>query len=184
MRQVLTSGAIGGAGKDGKRAMRRMLMAGLMVLLTLSVPAVAHAQSANPPGLAQIEAIMAAYPGGGPALQQAIAAAIETNPNWAAAVALAAQTANVAQQQSLGLGLAEAVAVLEQSGTPAGVAAAEQIKQAVASAPPALLAAFTIASSTIVSPVNGGSTGSTVANTGLVTNNCISPSTAGNRCSP
>jgi hypothetical protein len=169
--------------------MRRMLMAGLMVLLAFGAPAVADAQPANPPGLAQIEAILAAYPGGGPGLQQAIAVAIERNPDWAAAVVLAAQTANVAQQQSLGLGLAEAVAVLDQSGTPAGMAAAEQIKQVVASAPPALLATFTIASSTIVSPVNGGSTSppGVVANTGssgLVTNNCISPSAPGNGCSP
>ena len=160
--------------------MRRMLMAGLMVLFAFGAPAVADAQPANPPGLAQVQAIVASYPNGGPGLQQAIAAAIEANPDWAAAVVLVAQTANVAQQQSLGLGLAEAVAVLQQSGTQAGMAAAEQIKQADASAPPALLAAFTIANSTTAPPLANGLTGSS----GLVTNNCISPSAPGHRCSP
>lgn len=160
--------------------MRRILLAGLLVLFAFGAPAVADAQPANPPGLAQIEAIIAAYPSGGPGLQQAIAAAIEANPNWAAAVILAAQTANLLQQQSLGLGLAEAVIALEQTGNSAEVAAAQQIIQLVASAPPAVLAAFTLASSTQGAPIAGGSTGSS----GLVTNNCVSPSAPGKKCSP
>lgn len=160
--------------------MRRILIAGLMVLFALGAPAVANAQTSNPPGLAQVEAILASYPDGGPGLQQAIAAAIEANPNWAAAVAVAAQNASVAQQQSLGLGLSEAVATLERSGTADGLAAAQQIVQAVASAPPALQASFTVSSVTTGQSLAGGST----STPNQVSSQCISPSAPGNKCTP
>lgn len=160
--------------------MRRILMAGLIVLFALGTPAVADAQSPNMPGLAQVQAIVASYPDGGPGLQQAIAAAVEANPSWAAAVAFMAQSANLLQQQAMGLGLAEAAAVFENSGTPQGIAAAQQIQQAAASGPPALQAAFSLASSTTASPITGSSTGSS----NLVTSRCISPSGPGARCTP
>lgn len=160
--------------------MRRILMVGLLILFAVGAPAVAHAQPANPPGLAQVEAIIATHPNGGPGLQQAIAAAVEAQPGWAAAVVVAARSANVLQQQALGLGLAEAVAWLRRRGSPSDLAAADEIVQAAASAPPAMLATFTIASSTTVAPIANGLTGSS----NLVTNNCVSPSAPGHRCSP
>lgn len=163
--------------RDGKRTMRRMLMAGLIVLFAFGTPAVADAQSTNPPGLAQVQAILASYPNGGPGLQQAIAAAVEANPSLAAAVAFAAQSATVLQQQAMGLGLAEAAADLRQSGN---IAAVQQIQQAAASGPPALQASFSIASGTTASPIAGGSTGTS----NLVTSRCVSPSAPAARCSP
>jgi hypothetical protein len=162
--------------------MRRILTAGLLVLLALGVPAVAGAQSVpvSAAALAKIKAILATYPDGGPQLQAAIAAVVEADPTLATAVVLAAQTATSLQQQELGLGLAEAAAVLQGSGTPAGIAAANEIAQAVATGPPALVAEFTLASSTTAPPLAGGLNGSS----NLTTNNCVSPSAAGARCSP
>jgi hypothetical protein len=162
--------------------MRRILMAGLLVLLALGAPTVVAAQSVHvsAAALAKIKAILATYPDGGPQLQAAIAAVVEADPTLASAVVLAAQTATTLQQQELGLGLAEAAAVLQDTGTPAGIAAANEIAQAVAIGPPALLAEFTLASGTTVAPLAGGLNGS--AN--LTTNACVSPSAAGARCSP
>jgi hypothetical protein len=119
--------------------MRRILMAGLLVLLALSAPTVVAAQSVHvsAAALAKIKAILATYPDGGPQLQAAIAAVVEADPTLASAVVLAAQTATTLQQQELGLGLAEAAAVLQDTGTPAGIAAANEIAQAVAIGPPA-----------------------------------------------
>lgn len=155
-------------------------MAGLIVLFALGTPPVADAQHAGPPGLAQIQAIVASYPNGGSDLQQAIAAAVEANPSWAAAVALVAQSATVTQQQAMGLGLSEAASTLQQTGTADGIAAAQLIQQAVASGPPALQAAFSIAGGTTGPPIAGGSTGTS----NLVTSNCVSPSAPDARCSP
>lgn len=162
--------------------MHRILMAGLLLLLALGAPTGAKAQPVpvSPAALAKIKAILATYPDGGPQLQAAIAAVVEADPTLATAVVLAAQTATPLQQQELGLGLAEAAAMLRDTGTPAGIAAANQIAQAAATGPPALLAEFTLASSTTVAPIAGNLAGSS----NLTTNRCVSPSAAGARCSP
>jgi hypothetical protein len=156
--------------------MRRLVLAGLFVLFALGAPPVAEAQSPTPAQIATIRAIMSQYPDGGPQLQQAIAAALEADPTLAAAVQVA-QTANVAQQQGIGLGLAEAAAVLGSNGTAAGLAAAQQITQIAETGPAALSAVFTTATATMGS-VGPGITGTS----GLTTSNCISPSAPGNHC--
>jgi len=160
--------------------MRRILMAGLVILFALGAPAIVKAQPVSAAAVAQVKAILAQYPDGGPGLQAAIAAAVEANPTLAAAVVAVAPTANTAQQQELGLGLAEAAAVLQTSGTPEGIAAAQQIQLLAASGPPALLAAFTLAGGTTGIPIVGGATGTS----NLSTSRCISPSGAGRTCPP
>jgi len=160
--------------------MRRLFLAGLVVLFALGTPAIAEAQPVSAAAVAKVKALLAEYPDGGPGLQAAIAAAVEADPTFAAAVVFVAPTASAAQQQELGLGLAEAAASFQNSGTPAGIATAQQIAQIAASGPPALLTAFTLAGGVTGTPVTSSGTGTS----NLTTNNCVSPSAAGNKCSP
>jgi hypothetical protein len=160
--------------------MRRFISAVFVVLCMLGAPTLARAQPATPAQIAQVKTIVAAFPDGGPGLQAAIAAAVEADPTLAGAVVAVAATATPAQQQEIGLGLAEAAAFFQNTGTPTGIATANQIKQIAQTGPPALVFAFNLALASLAAPIAGGSTGS--AN--LTTNKCVSPSFAAATCRP
>jgi hypothetical protein len=157
--------------KDTESAMRKIFLAGCVMLLMVGAPLVASAQSVCPETPEKIAAILAKYPDGGAGLSAAIAKVVEADPCAATAVITVALSATPAQQQAIGIGLALAVAALNATGTVASRAAAQQILTAMASsAPQGTLAAFTLAS------LSAGSIGTGGGGSNLTTSNCVSPS--------
>src|SRR5579862_2962297 len=118
--------------KDMRPAMKKIFLAGCVMLLMVGAPLIAAAQTAAqtttqtvcPVTPEKIKAIVAQYPDGGAGLSAAIAKAVEADPCAASAVVTAALGATPAQQQALGAGLALAVAALNATGTVASRAAA------------------------------------------------------------
>lgn len=152
--------------------MRKYLMAMLLVFGPLGTSAVATAQP-SPEAVAQVQAILAQFPNGGPGLRAAIARAVVAEPSLAEAVVAAAAGANPAQQQSIGAGLADAATFFSRIGSAWAQAALQVIQSAMASAPPGVLAAFTfVANST------GGQGGGFSIPSGLTitASRCVSPS--------
>lgn len=155
--------------------MRKYLLAILFVFATLGTGPVATAQP-SPEAVAQVQAIIAQFPNGGPGLRAAIARAVAADPSLAEAVVAAAAAANPAQQRSIGAGLADAAAFFSRIGTSFARAAQQVIQTAIASAPPTVLAAFTFVANTAAS--QGGGFGVPSGLT-ITANRCISPSGPG-----
>jgi hypothetical protein len=130
-------------------------------------------QGSRGPGDARstIAAILARFPNGGTGLSDAISQAIEANPSLVDAVAAAAAAANPAQQQSIGIGLAQAAQFEANSGTAAGQAVQLQIQAVIPTAPAATVAAFYAGGGTILllDIATGGAPN-------LTTSSCVSPS--------
>jgi hypothetical protein len=148
--------------------MRGYLLAIWVLFGIFGTATVASAAAVSPQAHAQAEAILAQYPDGGPGLRAAIAAAVEADPSFAAAVIDAAATANPLQQQAIGAGLADAVNFFAAIGNDWARAAQATILAALSNAAPVVAAAFTAA------------VGPTVAQSGLSPPSGLSMST--NRC--
>lgn len=126
---------------------------------------------------AQIAALLAEFPKGGPGLRAAITRAVEEDPSLAHAVVTCARDANPAQQLAMGEGLADADLFFARLNTPEAIRAQQLIETAMASAPQGVLAGFAFAGGNAVpQPIPG------VGNAGLTTNACVSPSEPGLRC--
>lgn len=167
--------------------MRRFFLAASLVLSFLAAMPSAYAQQAPTQAqLNQAQAILAQYPNGGTALQDAIAAAVEQDPALASAFASAAANATPAIQASIGTGLAQAANFFANQGTSSGTSNAETVLNAINNSGNTTLIASAAAS---ISPTAGGLVGTNTAlalalnlnattNTGGQTS-CVSPSRPG-----
>jgi hypothetical protein len=163
--------------------MRKYFLAACLFLGIFAVMPPVFAQDAA--GEAQIQAIVAQYPDGGPGLVAAITAAVETNPALAADVSFVAFNATPAQQEAMGTGLANAANYFADQHTPAGDLAYNEIMTAAANGPPTLIAAVDAA----VEPTAGNGRNGNVPFGQLVSDSvhdqqqrCVSPSKPGPSC--
>jgi len=160
--------------------MRALFLRAFVALCVLSVPIAVISAPANAQNQQQatIAAILAQYPDGGQGLADAIAAAVEADPSLAQAAVTAALTANPAQQQAIGTGLAEAATFFANSSSPGARTAQQQLQAAMASAPASTLTAFNAGggAAALLSLLGGG------GGTGLTTSNCVSPNRPGAGC--
>lgn len=149
--------------------MRGVWLAIWLIVGVCGIPVFAQAHVTNGP--AQVKALLAEFPNGGPGLRAAIARAVELDPALADDVVSVAAQASAAQQQAMGQGLADSATFFEDAGTNSGHAAAAKIEAAIQSGPPGLLGGFARAGGPNIGPEVPGVDGPT-----LTTNNCVSQS--------
>jgi hypothetical protein len=117
--------------------MRRFLLVACAAACIVGAPTLALAGLFNPQGQfvgkvnPQIRALLALFPAGGPGLRAAIARAVEADPALADDVVFAARTANAAQKQAMGAGLADAVLFFGRIGSDTGRGAEVRIRWAM-----------------------------------------------------
>ena len=121
--------------------------------------------------------LLAQYPDGGQALADAIAQAVEADPSLARVTAAAALSAPPAQQQAIGMGLAEAALFFANGNSVRAQEAQQQIQAAIALAPTGALTAFNTSGGTTALLTSLGAGGLS-----LTTSTCVSPSRPGSRC--
>jgi hypothetical protein len=116
----------------------------------------------------QIAALLARFPGGGPALRAAVAAAVEANPSLADAVVAAARKANPAQKQAIGAGLADAANYFAKIGLDWARAAEGRVRTSMVCADEGTRVGFELASvPTLAQGIPGFN------NAGANTNGCV-----------
>lgn len=155
--------------------MRNYWFAALVVIAMLGAPVPAPAQTNS--GTAQITALLAQYPDGGPALRAAVARLVESDPSLAQDVVALSRSADPRQQHALGEALGDAASYFADLGSGSAHDALGQIESAMASAPPLVLAGFAAAGGPSVAQSIPG-----LAGPSLVTNRCVSPSGPGGTC--
>lgn len=139
--------------------MRKPWLVVFTAVCLLGAPSVAPAGQFTPGGTfvgavnAQLAALVAQYPGGGPQLCAAIAAAVRANPSLADDAVFLARTSNPAQAQAIGCGCAQAAAALAAAGNTAGAA---RIAFAMQFADPITLAAYSAAAGTDLAGLGQG----------------------------
>jgi hypothetical protein len=103
--------------------MRKWLLAACALACVMGAEAPAVAQLANDAGLCagvvspQVSALLAQFPGGGPALRAAVAQLVEAFPSLADQLVLLARNANSAQKEAIGAGLADAANFFAKCGS-------------------------------------------------------------------
>jgi hypothetical protein len=162
-----------------RREMRRNVLAACAAVCLLVVPTVAPGQSRPPVATvgSQLAALLAQFPGGGPALRAAIARAVEADPSLADAIVAIAKKASPAQKLAIGMGLADAADYFAKCGLDWCRGAEARIRTAMNSADEDTRIGFIQGSApTLVQGIPGFN------NAGVMTNGCshvVSPSGPG-----
>jgi hypothetical protein len=157
--------------------MPKMWLAALIVIAACGLPR--PGLTATPEQSAEVAAVLAQYPNGGPGLAAAVARAVEADPVLAALFVSAASTASQAVAQAIGTGLGTAASFFAQLGTVWAKTALGVIVSAVASAPADVSTAFaaasgpTLTTSSALDPANDPPVG---------TSRCVSASQGHGRC--
>lgn len=161
--------------------MRKFWLAAWVLLIVVGLPQLASAEAGT--GSAQVAALLAEFPKGGPGLRAAVARAIEADPSLAADFVAVGGSVPPAAAEAIGTGLADAAQFFAKLGTGWARFALGTIEDAVASGSSYLSAGFTLAGG---SAVMGGpfSTGGIpgLASAAVGTSRCISPSREHGRC--
>ena len=102
--------------------MRKALLAAcaLALMMGASAPVVAQPVDGTPSAgtvSPQISALLAQFPGGGPALRAAVAQLVEAFPSLADEIVFLARNANSAQKEAIGAGLADAANYFAKCGS-------------------------------------------------------------------